>query len=43
MEDITGGTFTITNLGNYGVTYFSPIINQPELAILGVCAMATPL
>ena len=44
MEDITGGTFTITNLGNYGVTYFSPIINQPELAILGVCAMAdTPV
>ena len=44
MEDITGGTVTITNLGNYGVTYFSPIINQPELAILGVCAMAdTPV
>ena len=44
MEDSTGGTFTITNLGNYGVTYFSPIINQPELAILGVCAMAdTPV
>lgn len=44
MEDITGGTFTITGLGNYGVTYFSPIINQPELAILGVCAMAdTPV
>lgn len=39
MDDITGGTFTITNLGNHGVTYFSPIINQPELAILGVCAM----
>ena len=39
MEDITGGTFTITNLGSFGVTYFSPIINQPELAILGVCAM----
>lgn len=39
MEDITGGTFTITNLGNFGLTYFSPIINQPELAILGVCAM----
>ena len=39
MEDITGGTFTITNLGSFGLTYFSPIINQPELAILGVCAM----
>ena len=44
MDDITGGTFTITNLGNYGITYFSPIINQPELAILGVCAMVdTPV
>lgn len=37
MEDMTGGTFTISNLGSYGVRNFSPIINQPELAILGVC------
>lgn len=37
MKDITGGTFTITSLGPYGVRSFSPIINQPELAILGVC------
>lgn len=37
MEDMTGGTFTISSLGPYGVTSFSPIINQPELAILGVC------
>ncbi|MBQ9179464.1 MAG: 2-oxo acid dehydrogenase subunit E2 [Firmicutes bacterium] len=37
MEDITGGTFTISSLGPYGITSFSPIINQPELAILGVC------
>jgi Pyruvate/2-oxoglutarate dehydrogenase complex, dihydrolipoamide acyltransferase (E2) component, and related enzymes len=35
-ENITGGTFTITNLGMYGIEYFSPIINQPEVAILGV-------
>lgn len=39
MDAMKGGTFTITNLGNYGLTNFSPIINQPELAILGVCAM----
>ncbi|NCC15479.1 MAG: 2-oxo acid dehydrogenase subunit E2 [Clostridia bacterium] len=39
MEDMTGGTFTISNLGPYGITNFSPIINQPELAILGVCDM----
>ena len=37
MDDITGGTFTISSLGPYGITNFSPIINQPELAILGVC------
>lgn len=44
MEDMTGGTFTISNLGAYGLTSFSPIINQPELAILGVCAMVdTPV
>jgi pyruvate dehydrogenase E2 component (dihydrolipoamide acetyltransferase) len=35
-EDITGGTFTITNLGMYGVEVFIPIINPPEAAILGV-------
>lgn len=38
-DDITGGTFTITNLGMYGMETFSPIINQPEVAILGVNAM----
>ncbi len=44
MEDMTGGTFTISNLGAYGITSFSPIINQPELAILGVCTMVdTPV
>ena len=44
MEDITGGTFTISSLGAYGVRNFSPIINQPELAILGVCDMVdTPV
>jgi pyruvate/2-oxoglutarate dehydrogenase complex dihydrolipoamide acyltransferase (E2) component len=36
MDDITGGTFTITNLGMLGIESFSPIINQPEVAILGV-------
>ncbi|MDH7595055.1 MAG: dihydrolipoamide acetyltransferase family protein [Candidatus Bathyarchaeia archaeon] len=35
-EDVTGGTFTITNLGMYGVDLFTPIINPPEAAILGV-------
>ena len=35
-EEIEQGTFTITNLGAYGVEGFTPIINRPETAILGV-------
>ncbi len=35
-QELTGGTFTITNLGMYGVEFFTPIINPPEAAILGV-------
>ncbi len=35
-EDMLGGTFTITNLGMYGVDLFIPIINPPETAILAV-------
>jgi len=38
-EDLSGGTFTITNLGMYGVETFVPIINPPETAILGVGAI----
>jgi pyruvate dehydrogenase E2 component (dihydrolipoamide acetyltransferase) len=34
--DLTGGTFTVTNLGMYGIEFFTPIINSPEAAILGV-------
>lgn len=36
MEDIEGGTFTISNLGMFGVDSFDPIINPPQVAILGV-------
>lgn len=36
LEDVTGGTFTITNVGMYGLDGFTPIINPPEVAILGV-------
>jgi pyruvate dehydrogenase E2 component (dihydrolipoamide acetyltransferase) len=36
LEEMRGGTFTITNLGGIGGTYFTPIINSPEVAILGV-------
>jgi pyruvate dehydrogenase E2 component (dihydrolipoamide acetyltransferase) len=37
--DYAGGTFTITNLGMYGITEFTPLINVPESAILGVGAI----
>jgi pyruvate dehydrogenase E2 component (dihydrolipoamide acetyltransferase) len=35
-EEMRGGTFTITNLGGIGGTAFSPIVNYPEVAILGM-------
>jgi pyruvate dehydrogenase E2 component (dihydrolipoamide acetyltransferase) len=35
-DDLTGGTFTITNLGMFDIDAFTPIINLPECAILGV-------
>ncbi|MBS4208224.1 dihydrolipoamide acetyltransferase family protein [Bacillus sp. FJAT-50079] len=34
--ELTGSTFTITNLGGYGVQFFTPIINPPEVCILGI-------
>jgi pyruvate dehydrogenase E2 component (dihydrolipoamide acetyltransferase) len=36
VDEVTGGTFTVTNLGMYGIDAFTPIINPPEVAILGV-------
>jgi len=39
--DMTGGCFSISSLGGIGGTYFTPIINAPEVAILGVCKSAT--
>lgn len=39
VEEITQGTFTITNVGMLGVTFNTPIINPPESAILGVGAI----
>ncbi len=38
-DDISGGTFTITNYGVFGTVFGTPIINQPEVAILGVGAV----
>ena len=36
LDDMQGGTFTITNLGGIGGSFFTPIVNSPEVAILGV-------
>ena len=36
VEDVSGGTFTVSNLGMYGVDGFTPIINAPQIGILGV-------
>jgi pyruvate dehydrogenase E2 component (dihydrolipoamide acetyltransferase) len=38
-EELTGGTFTITNLGPYGIQSFDPILNPPQVGILGVGAI----
>jgi pyruvate dehydrogenase E2 component (dihydrolipoamide acetyltransferase) len=39
-DELTGGTFTISNLGMYEIDVFTPIINLPECAILGLGRMA---
>jgi len=39
-DELSGSTFTITNLGGYGVEAFTPIVNPPESAILGVGRIA---
>jgi pyruvate dehydrogenase E2 component (dihydrolipoamide acetyltransferase) len=39
VDDLTGGTFTITNAGNIGGLFATPVINFPEVAILGVHAI----
>jgi pyruvate dehydrogenase E2 component (dihydrolipoamide acetyltransferase) len=41
LDDMSGGVFSISNLGGIGGTAFTPIINQPEVAILGVSRTAT--
>ncbi|MCA9934103.1 MAG: 2-oxo acid dehydrogenase subunit E2, partial [Anaerolineales bacterium] len=35
-DELTGGTFTITNLGAFGIDAFTPIVNPPETAVLGI-------
>ena len=43
MDEYKGSTFSISNLGMFGVETFSPIINQPDAGILGVCAVQDEL
>lgn len=37
-EQLSGGTITVTNLGNNGISSFTPVINPPQTAIIGVCS-----
>ena len=41
MGDLQGGAFTISSLGSLGGTGFTPIVNAPQVAILGVARMQT--
>ena len=38
-DELSGSTFTVTNLGGFGITGFTPVLNAPEVAILGVCCI----
>ncbi len=42
-DEYKGSTFTVSNLGMFGIETFTPIINQPDAAILGVCAIEDEL
>ncbi|WP_182481439.1 2-oxo acid dehydrogenase subunit E2 [Nocardioides immobilis] len=39
LSDLVGGTFTVSNLGTLGVQHFTPVVNPPQVAILGVGAV----
>mgnify|MGYP006283263867 CR=1 FL=1 len=38
-DDLAGGTLTVSNLGNYGIESFTPILNAPQVALLGINAI----
>ncbi|MBL7007199.1 MAG: 2-oxo acid dehydrogenase subunit E2 [Spirochaetia bacterium] len=38
-DELDGGTFTVTNLGAFGIDHFTPVLNIPQTAILGVCGI----
>ncbi|MGC8627442.1 MAG: dihydrolipoamide acetyltransferase family protein [Acidimicrobiales bacterium] len=39
VDDLNGGTFTVTNLGSLGIESFTPVLNPPQVAVLGVDAI----
>jgi len=39
-DELSGGTFTVTNLGTMGIESFTPILNVPQVAILGICSIS---
>lgn len=43
VSDMQDGSFTVTNLGSMGIESFTPVINPPQVAILGVCASVNRL
>ena len=38
-DKLTGSTFSVSNLGSFGITGFTPVLNMPEVAVLGVCGI----
>ena len=40
-DKLAGASFTVTNLGSFGIETFTPVINPPQVAILGVCGIQT--
>lgn len=40
-DKLSGASFTVTNLGSFGIESFTPVVNPPQVAILGVCGITT--
>jgi pyruvate dehydrogenase E2 component (dihydrolipoamide acetyltransferase) len=38
-DELSGSTFTVSNLGSFGISGFTPVLNAPEVGILGVCGI----
>ena len=42
-DEMTGATFTVTNIGSFGCEAFTPVVNPPQIGILGVCNIQTKI